>query len=120
MSKINLNDIYTRRQETAKAYQETLDKIEKRVNLLRHRLDKSGITGYLSYKDDLSKHNEELIYNSIKLAALNDLIRQIEKENNNESKNNTSTIEPSSGSSDASTPEQYHEPVGHSSGSSGT
>ena len=121
----SLDEIYKRRQETAKAYHETLDKITKRADLLRKKLDKQGITGYLSYKDDLSKFNEELIYNSIKLAALNDLIRQLEKENNNESKNNNNpndnseAIEPSTGSSDDGTTKQPNEPNGHSSGSSG-
>ena len=120
----SLVEIYKRREETAKAYRETLDKITKRADKLRKKLDKQGITGYLSYKDDISKFNEELIYNSIKLAALNDLIRQLEKENNNESKNNndgndTETIEPSSGSSDDGSTEQPPDTDGHSSGSSG-
>jgi len=113
----SLDEIYKRRQETAKAYHETLDKITKRADLLRKKLDKQGITGYLSYKDDLSKFNEELIYNSIKLAALNDLIRQLEKENNNESKNNNNSeaIESSSRSSDDGASKQPNEPNGHSS-----
>tara|TARA_R100000808_G_C2047919_1_gene84654 strand:- start:77 stop:451 length:375 start_codon:yes stop_codon:yes gene_type:complete len=121
----SLVEIYKRREETAKAYRETLDKITKRADKLRKKLDKQGITGYLSYKDDISKFNEELIYNSIKLAALNDLIRQLEKENNNESKNNdndgnnTETIEPSPGSSDDGATEQPSGTDGHSSGSSG-
>ena len=121
----SLVEIYKRREETAKAYRETLDKITKRADKLRKKLDKQGITGYLSYKDDISKFNEELIYNSIKLAALNDLIRQLEKENNNESKNNdndgnnTETIEPSPGSSDDGATEQPPDTDGHSSGSSG-
>ena len=120
----SLVEIYKRREETAKAYRETLDKITKRVDLLRKKLDRQGITGYLSYKDDISKFNEELIYNSIKLAALNDLIRQLEKENNNESKNNNDgndieTIEPSSGSSDDGATEQPPISNGHSSGSTG-